>query len=76
MDSSFQLEVLLRMDLDINFNGKMMCTPVYIKMDSQEALLLSKGVSWYGSGVVVRGEQSHSRQCLPNREQMCSSDSH
>ena len=43
MDSSFQLEVLLRMDLDINFNGKT-CTPVYIKMDSQEALLPSKGV--------------------------------
>ena len=33
-----------RMDLDIKFQGKTMCTPVYIKMDSHEQLLLSEGV--------------------------------
>ena len=29
------------MDLDITFKGKTMCTPVYIKADAQEQLLLS-----------------------------------
>ena len=63
-DQPFKLDG--QMDLDISFNGKTMCTPVYIKMDSQEALLLSEGVSrqlgmvTYHSGVVVRGEQGHS----------------
>ena len=33
-----------RMDLDITFNGKTMCTPVYIKTDAHEQLLLSEGV--------------------------------
>ena len=33
-----------RMNLDITFNGKTMCTPVYIKMDAQDQLLLAKGV--------------------------------
>ena len=43
-----------------------MCTPVYIKMDSQEVLLLSErvcrqlGMVTYHSDVVVRGEQGHS----------------
>ena len=32
-----------RMDLDITFNGKIMRTAVYIKMDSREQLLLSEG---------------------------------
>jgi hypothetical protein len=33
-----------RMDLDITFGGKTMCTPVYIKMDAHDPLLLSEGV--------------------------------
>ena len=33
-----------RMDLDISFAGKTMTTPVYIKMDAKEQLLLSEGV--------------------------------
>ena len=33
-----------RMDLDISFDGKTLCTPVYIKMDSEDSLLLAEGV--------------------------------
>lgn len=33
-----------RMDLDITFYGKVMRTPVYIKMDASDQLLLSEGV--------------------------------
>ena len=33
-----------RLDLDITFAGKTMTTPVYIKMDAEEQLLLSEGV--------------------------------
>ena len=33
-----------RMDLDISFGDKTMCTPVYIKMDAHDPLLLSEGV--------------------------------
>ena len=33
-----------RMDLDITFAGKTMTTPVYIKLDAEEQLLLSEGV--------------------------------
>ena len=33
-----------RMDLDISFGEKTMCTPIYIKMDAHEQLLLSEGV--------------------------------
>ena len=33
-----------RMDLDISFNGRTMCTPVYIKMDAVDQLLLAEGV--------------------------------
>ena len=33
-----------RMDLDITFDGRTMCTPVYIKMDAQDQLLLAEGV--------------------------------
>jgi len=32
------------MDLDISFDGKTMCTPVYIKMDAVDQLLLAEGV--------------------------------
>ena len=32
------------MDLDISFLDKMMTTPVYVKMDAHEPLLLSEGV--------------------------------
>ena len=32
------------MNLDITFGDKTMCTPVYIKMDAHNPLLLSKGV--------------------------------
>ena len=64
-DKPFKLDG--RMDRDVSFNGKTMCTPVYIKMESQEALLLSEGVCrqlgmvTYHSHVVVRGEQDHTR---------------
>jgi hypothetical protein len=33
-----------RMDLDITFDGTTMCTPVYIKTNAHEQLLLSEGV--------------------------------
>ena len=33
-----------RMDLDINFEGNTMRTPIYIKLDTAEQLLLSEGV--------------------------------
>ena len=33
-----------RMDLDVTFGDKTMCTPVYIKMDAHNPLLLSEGV--------------------------------
>ena len=39
---TFQLDG--RMDLDISFDGKTMRTPVYIKMDATDQLLLSEGV--------------------------------
>ena len=32
------------MDLDITFDRKAICTPVYIGLESSEPLLLSKGV--------------------------------
>ena len=32
------------MDLDLTFDGRTMCTPVYIKSDAHEQLLLSEGV--------------------------------
>ena len=32
------------MDLDITFNEKTMCTPIYITMDAQDQLLLAEGV--------------------------------
>ena len=40
------------MDLDISFDGKTMCTPVYIKMDAADQLLLSEGV-WRQLGVIT-----------------------
>lgn len=33
-----------RMDLEVSFADKMMTTPVYIKMDAHDQLLLSEGV--------------------------------
>ena len=30
-------------DLDISFDGRTMCTPVYVKMDAKDQLLLSEG---------------------------------
>ena len=33
-----------RMDLEIIFDGKVLCSPIYIKMDAHEQLLLSEGV--------------------------------
>ena len=33
-----------RMDLEITFDGKTMCTPIYMKMDAADQLLLSEGV--------------------------------
>jgi len=38
----FQLDGLI--DLDIVFDGKTVCTPVYVKIDSPDPLLLSEGV--------------------------------
>ena len=32
------------MDLDVTFDGKTMCTPIYITMDAHDQLLLSEGV--------------------------------
>lgn len=51
------------MDLDITFDGKTMCTPMYIKVDVKEPLLLSEGVSrqlgiiTYHSNVVTQRKQ-------------------
>ena len=39
---SFKLDG--RMDLDISFGDQTMCTPVYVKMDAHDQLLLSEGV--------------------------------
>lgn len=33
-----------RVDLDISFDGRMLQTPVYLKMDAHDPLLLSEGV--------------------------------
>ena len=33
-----------KMDLEISFDGKMLVTPIYIKMDAHDQLLLSEGV--------------------------------
>ncbi|CAI8046512.1 hypothetical protein GBAR_LOCUS25737, partial [Geodia barretti] len=33
-----------RLDLDVTFQGKTMKTPIYLKMDAKESLLLSEGV--------------------------------
>ena len=33
-----------RLHLDITFQGQTMCTPVYVKMDAHDPLLLSEGV--------------------------------
>ena len=33
-----------RMDLEVTFDGRTICTPVYIKMDAADQLLLSEGV--------------------------------
>ena len=33
-----------RVDLDISFDGRTMRTPVYVKMDAKDQLLLSEGV--------------------------------
>ena len=33
-----------RIDLNITFEGRTMTTPVYVKMDAKDSLLLSEGV--------------------------------
>lgn len=35
-----------RMDMDISFGGRAMCTPVYLKMNAHDPFLLSKGVCY------------------------------
>ena len=35
-----------RVNLDIEFPDEAMNTPIYVKMDAHEQLLLSEGVSW------------------------------
>ena len=68
-----------RMDLDISFDDKTMCTPVYIKMDAREQLLLSEGVcrqlnilSYHADVQTWRGgrKQTQSRKAMEqgNRE--------
>ena len=45
-----EFQLLGRMDLEIIFDGKVLCTPIYIKMDAHDHLLLSEGV---GSQLVI-----------------------
>ena len=46
-------------DINIEFDGKTMSTPVYIKMDAPEQLLLSEGVyrqlTWYITYYAISG---------------------
>ena len=66
-----------RMDLDITFKGKTMCTPVYVKMDAQDQLLLSEGVCrqlnilMYDPDVQVwrggRRRKQYKRGCPPQK---------
>ena len=39
-----QFELHGRMDLEISFDGKVLRTPIYIKMDAHNQLLLAEGV--------------------------------
>lgn len=62
-----------RMDLDVTFEGKTMCTPIYVKMDAHDQLLLSEGVCRQ-LGVIAyhqkverwRGGRKQAR-CLPEQ---------
>ena len=42
-----------RMDLDIAFGDKQMTTPVYVKMDAHDQLLLLEGVCWPARGRTI-----------------------
>ena len=50
-----------RLDLDVSFNNKTMHTPVYVKMDAYDDLLLSEGVCWQ-LGIVTYHSQVESNQ--------------
>ena len=73
------------MDLDICFGNKTMCTPVYIKADAHEQLLLSEGVcrqlgilEYHTSVEPWRGgrkqNQSATQANAPNRPEMSTRD--
>ena len=65
-----------RMDLDVTFEGVTMCTPIYIKTDAQEQLLLSEGVCrqlnivWYHTNTRPKSRVVKARQTCqsPSRE--------
>ena len=50
-----------RLDLDVSFNDKTMHTPVYVKMDAYDDLLLSEGVCWQ-LGIVTYHSDMESNQ--------------
>ena len=43
-ERSYTFELHGRMDLEISFDGKVLRTPIYIKMDAHDQLLLAEGV--------------------------------
>ena len=50
-----------RVDLNINFEGNTMRTPVYIKFDTPEELLLSEGILNYHPSVIGQTNKHHPR---------------
>ena len=61
-----------RMDLDVTFDEKTMCTPIYVKMDVHDQLLLSEGVcrqleiiTYHPNVEKWRGGRKQAR-CLPD----------
>ena len=70
-DQPFNLDG--RMDLDVSFDGKTVCTPVYVKMDAKESLLLSEGVCrqlgvTYHSQVLWRKGGKDQGRCAGRKE--------
>ena len=57
-----------RMDLEIIFDGKVLCSPIYIKMDAHEQLILSEGV--YSQLGIVEYHQN----VWPGRKLPCAPD--
>ena len=58
-----------RMDMDISFSGREMCTPVYLKMNAHDPLLLSEGLCCqlgilkYHPDVKPQGETGLNKSC-------------